>query len=184
MAIEFKNNLDINQNQLLDPVIELQDTDVNAGTGTQGQLYFNTTDQVLKVWNTTGGASWKSISGDITEVTSTTTSQLVVTNGTGPVASLAIQLGAIANGNLNLVTSDVIYDYIEQTSNVMDVTFIQYDEESRADIYALESPDEPGSAVYVFYESGMVNFCVEWIPEWNRYKNIYRLRNLTYLGNK
>ena len=76
MAIEFKNNLDINQNQLLDPVIELQDTDVNAGTGTQGQLYFNTTDQVLKVWNTTGGASWKSISGDITEVESTTTSQL------------------------------------------------------------------------------------------------------------
>jgi len=78
----------------------------------------------------------------------------------------------------------VIYDYIEQTSNVMDVTFIQYDSESRADIYALESPDEPGSAVYVFYESGMVNFCVEWIPEWNRYKNIYRLRNLTYIGNK
>ena len=39
MAIEFKNNLDINQNQLLDAVIELQDTDVNAGTGTQGQLY-------------------------------------------------------------------------------------------------------------------------------------------------
>ena len=122
MAIEFKNNLDINQNQLLDPVIELQDTDVNAGTGTQGQLYFNTTDQVLKVWNTTGGASWKSISGDITEVESTTTSQLVVTNGTGPVASLAIQLGAIANGNLNLVTSDVIYDYIETLDPVLSVT--------------------------------------------------------------
>ena len=122
MAIEFKNNLDINQNQLLDPVIELQDTDVNAGTGTQGQLYFNTTDQVLKVWNTTGGASWKSISGDITEVTSTTTSQLVVTNGTGPVASLAIQLGTIANGQLNLVTSDVIYDYIETLDPVLSVT--------------------------------------------------------------
>ncbi len=122
MAIEFKNNLDINQNQLLDPVIELQDTDVNAGTGTQGQLYFNTTDQVLKVWNTTGGASWKSISGDITAVESTTTSQLVVTNGTGPVASLAIQLGAIANGNLNLVTSDVIYDYIETLDPVLSVT--------------------------------------------------------------
>jgi|10_taG_2_1085330.scaffolds.fasta_scaffold12561_3 hypothetical protein len=122
MAIEFKNNLDINQNQLLDPVIELQDTDVNAGTGTQGQLYFNTTDQVLKVWNTTGGASWKSISGDITEVTSTTTSQLVVTNQTGPVASLAIQLGSIANGQLNLVTSDVIYDYIETLDPVLSVT--------------------------------------------------------------
>ena len=78
----------------------------------------------------------------------------------------------------------VIYDYIEQTSNIMDVTFLEYDAESRADIYALESPDEPGSAVYVFYDAGMVNFCVEWIPEWNRFKNIYRLRNLTYIGPK
>jgi hypothetical protein len=78
----------------------------------------------------------------------------------------------------------MIYDYIEQTSNLMDVTFMKYDSESRADIYTLETPDEPGSAVYVFYESGMVNFCIEWIPEWNRYKNIYRLRNLTYIGNK
>jgi len=46
---------------------------------------------------------------------------LVVTNGTGPVASLAIQLGAIANGNLNLVTSDVIYDYIENLDPVLSV---------------------------------------------------------------
>jgi len=78
----------------------------------------------------------------------------------------------------------VIYDYIKETTNIMDVTFMRYDETSNSDIYSLEYPDEPGSAVYVFYESGMVNFCVEWIPEWNRYKNIYRLRNLTYIGNK
>ena len=78
----------------------------------------------------------------------------------------------------------VIYDYIEQTTNIMDVTFLQYDAEARADIYSLESPDEPGSAVYVFYDAGMVNFCIEWIPEWNRFKNIYRLRNLTYIGPK
>ena len=39
-----------------------------------------------------------------------------------PVASLAIQLGAIANGNLNLVTSDVIYDYIETLDPVLSVT--------------------------------------------------------------
>ena len=122
MAIEFKNNLDFNQNQAITLVLENQDTAGEPAGGIQGQLYFNTTDQVVKVYNTTGGASWKSISGDITEVTSTTTSQLVVTNGTGPVASLAIQLGAIANGNLNLVTSDVIYDYIETLDPVLSVT--------------------------------------------------------------
>jgi len=122
MAIEFKNNLDFNQNQAITLVLENQDTAGEPGSGVQGQLYFNTTDQVVKVYNTTGGASWKSISGDITEVTSTTTSQLVVTNGTGPVASLAIQLGTIANGQLNLVTSDVIYDYIETLDPVLSVT--------------------------------------------------------------
>ena len=122
MAIEFKNNLDFNQNQAITMVLENQDTAGEPATGIQGQLYFNTTDQVVKVWNTTGSASWKSISGDITEVTSTTTSQLVVTNQTGPVASLAIQLGSIANGQLNLVTSDVIYDYIETLDPVLSVT--------------------------------------------------------------
>ncbi len=122
MAIEFKNNLDFNQNQAITMVLENQDTAGEPATGIQGQLYFNTTDQVVKVWNTTGSASWKSISGDITEVESTTTSQLVITNGTGPVASLAIQIGAIADGNLNLVTSDVIYDYIETLDPVLSVT--------------------------------------------------------------
>ena len=76
----------------------------------------------------------------------------------------------------------IIYDYVKETSNVMDVTFMQYDQNMNADIYALESPDEPGSAVFVFFDQGMVNFCIEWIPEWNRYKNIYRLIDLTYIG--
>ena len=78
----------------------------------------------------------------------------------------------------------VIYDYIKETSNIMDVTFMRYDSEAVVDIYSLESPNEPGSAVYVFYEEGMVNFCIEWIPEWERFKTIYRLRNLTYIGNR
>ena len=78
----------------------------------------------------------------------------------------------------------MIYDYINQTSNIMDVTFMQYDQNMNADIYALESPDEPGSVVFVFYDSGMINFCIEWIPEWNRYKNIYRLIDLTYIGHR
>ena len=76
----------------------------------------------------------------------------------------------------------IIYDYIKETTNIMDVTFMQYDQNMNADIYALESPDEPESVVFVFYDSGMVNFCIEWIPEWNRYKNIYRLIDLTYIG--
>ena len=66
----------------------------------------------------------------------------------------------------------------------MDVTFVRHDVESVVDIYTLESPNEPGSGVFVFFDQGMVNFCIEYIPEWNRYKSIYRLRDLTYIGHK
>ena len=76
----------------------------------------------------------------------------------------------------------IIYDYIKETTNIMDVTFVRFDAESQVDIYDLESPDEPESGVFVFFDQGMVNFCIEYIPEWNRYKNIYRLRDLTYIG--
>jgi len=58
MAIEFKNNLDFNQNQAITLVLENQDTAGEPASGIQGQLYFNTTDQVVKVYNTTGGAGW------------------------------------------------------------------------------------------------------------------------------
>ena len=77
-----------------------------------------------------------------------------------------------------------IYDYVKQVSNIMDVTFVRHDVESVVDIYTLESPNEPGSGVFVFFDQGMVNFCIEYIPEWNRYKSIYRLRDLTYIGHK
>ena len=66
MAINYLNSIDLNQNELLHAQIENQASDVLAGTGVEGQLYFNTTDDVLKVW---ANGSWSSISGDITSVT-------------------------------------------------------------------------------------------------------------------
>jgi len=49
MAINFLNNVDYNQNQLLHPRIENQASDNLAGTPVEGQLYYNTTSNVLKV---------------------------------------------------------------------------------------------------------------------------------------
>ena len=66
MAINYLNSIDLNQNELLHAQIENQASDVLAGTGVEGQLYFNTTDDVLKVW---ANGAWSSISGDITSVT-------------------------------------------------------------------------------------------------------------------
>ena len=42
MAINFLNNVDYNQNQLLHARIENQASDALAGTPVDGQLYYNT----------------------------------------------------------------------------------------------------------------------------------------------
>jgi hypothetical protein len=49
MAINFLNNVDYNKNQLLNPRIQNEANDTAAGTPVEGQLYYNTTSNVLKV---------------------------------------------------------------------------------------------------------------------------------------
>jgi hypothetical protein len=80
MAINFLNSVDLNQNQLIKAAIESQPNDTAAGTGVDGQLYYNTTLDTIKVWT---GSAWESISGDITEVQGGT--YVSVTNQTGPI---------------------------------------------------------------------------------------------------
>jgi len=77
MAVQFLNDIDLNQNELIDAVIENQTSDANAGTGIDGQLYYNTTDDVLKVWT---GTAWTSVGSDTYTLTGTGS-----TNGTAAV---------------------------------------------------------------------------------------------------
>tara|TARA_R110000782_G_scaffold182992_1_gene273235 strand:+ start:1685 stop:2587 length:903 start_codon:yes stop_codon:yes gene_type:complete len=62
MAQKFYNDIDLQQLELLNGTIENQTTDANAGTGVDGQLYFNTTDKVLKVYDE-DLAAWKQVGG-------------------------------------------------------------------------------------------------------------------------
>ena len=82
MAVQFLNDIDLNQNELIDAVIENQTSDVNAGTGIDGQLYYNTDDDVLKVWT---GTAWTSVGSDtytLTGVGSTnTTAKIRLSDG-------------------------------------------------------------------------------------------------------
>ena len=81
MAINYLNNIDLNKNQLLQGVIENQPNDAAAGSSpATGQIYYNTTDNVLKQYN---GSAWVSIAGDITEVQGGT--YISVTNQAGPI---------------------------------------------------------------------------------------------------
>ena len=88
---------------------------------------YNTTDNVLKFYN---GSAFVSAGGDITEIQTTTSNQLAITNGTGPIPSLAITTGAVANAGTALATGDQIYDFVTtginaRIQNVTDPTSAQ-----------------------------------------------------------
>lgn len=67
MAINFLNSIDFNQNELLHPRIENQANDTAAGTSVDGQLYYNTSNDILKVSNGSGG--WKEVGGGVESLT-------------------------------------------------------------------------------------------------------------------
>ena len=107
--MDFLNNINRAKNELRNAAIQ------NLGTAPSspatGQVYYDTsgTPKVLRIYN---GSEWVSVAGDITSVTSATTAQLTVANSDGPNPALSIVTGSIADGGTNLVTSDVIFDYV------------------------------------------------------------------------
>ena len=125
MAIKYLNNLDLNKNQLQQAVIQTASSDPSSPVA--GQIYYNTTDNVLKFYN---GSAFVSAGGDITEIQTTTSDQLAITNGTGPIPSLAITTGAVTNNGTALATGDQIYDFVTtginaRIQNVTDPTSAQ-----------------------------------------------------------
>jgi len=107
--MDFLNNLNLAKNELRNAAI--QNLATAPSSPSSGQVYYDTsaTPKVLKIYN---GTAWVSVAGDITSVTSATTGQLTVANSTGPDPALSIVTGTIADGATNLVTSDVIFDYV------------------------------------------------------------------------
>ena len=83
MAINFLNSVDLNQNQLIKAAIESQPNDATAGTGVDGQLYYDTTLDKVKVWT---GSAWESISGDLTELNPGT--YINIDSPTGPIPTI------------------------------------------------------------------------------------------------
>lgn len=63
MAINFLNNVNFNSIQSENIVIENFATDVLAGNGVSGQIYWNTTSEELRGWDGNAGA-WVSIGSD------------------------------------------------------------------------------------------------------------------------
>jgi len=109
MAINFLNSVDFNKNELLNPTIENQPNDAGAGTGVEGQLYFNTTDDILKVY---AGGSWVEVGGGVTSLTTTDGTYIDLTPNsatTGPVtvtADLSAVDGTAAAGERYLTKNN------------------------------------------------------------------------------
>jgi len=68
MAINFLNSVNLNQNELIKARIENQPNNTAAGTGVEGQLYYDTTLDVLKVW---ANGAWTEVGGGVTSLTAT-----------------------------------------------------------------------------------------------------------------
>jgi len=74
MAINYLNSIDLNRNelqnsQLIKAQVENQPNDASAGTGLEGQLYYDTTLDVLKVW---AGGAWVEVGGGVISLTAGT----------------------------------------------------------------------------------------------------------------
>ena len=98
MAINFLNSVDLNKNQLIKAAIESQPNNAAAGTGVEGQLYFDTTVDALKIW---ANGSWEEVGATsgvetFTNANGTYVSAATInTNAIGDVTTGIIDLSAV-----------------------------------------------------------------------------------------
>ena len=98
MAINYLNSVNLNQNELVKARIENQPNDAAAGTGVEGQLYYDTTADALKIW---AGGAWVEVGATSGVETFTNSSGTYVafgtnnTNATGDVTVGTVDLTAV-----------------------------------------------------------------------------------------
>ncbi len=98
MAINFLNTVDLNKNQLNNAAI--QNLGADPATGVLGQVYYNTTDSVLKICVTASTATptnavWASVSGDLTGLIAGT--YINIDNPDGPIPTINHDLTTRSN---------------------------------------------------------------------------------------
>jgi hypothetical protein len=109
MAIPFLNNINLSDNQLLNAKAHVTST---APTAAKGQIYLDSSDNILKYHN---GTNWVSLvsstGGTVTNVSSATTGQLTVADGSTTPA-LSIVTAPVSSGSSALVTSGDIHSFV------------------------------------------------------------------------
>ena len=95
MAINFLNSVNFNQNELQKARIENQPNNTAAGTGVEGQLYYDTTSDVLKVW---ANGAWTEVGGGVTTFTATSGSFITLSPTTSQTGAATLTATLSATG--------------------------------------------------------------------------------------
>ncbi len=112
--MDFLNNINLSKNELQNGVIHK--LALAPANPVDGQVYYNTGDDILYV--RAGGAWVNALSqGDVTGITSGTTTTLSVSSGTGPIPQISILTDTIAAGGEKLATAAQIVEYVASISS-------------------------------------------------------------------
>ena len=116
MAINFLTSINLNGNQLIGAPVQNLATAPGVATFAEGQMYFNTTNNNLYVL-ANGAFVDLTSQGDITAIATGSPDQLTLANAAGPVPTLSITTGGVADGSTDLVTSGTIFAAIAASAD-------------------------------------------------------------------
>jgi len=121
MAINFLTSVNFNENELLGAAMQNLATD--PASGVLGQLYFNTSDDVLKVCTvaSTTNATWVSVGGGVETIGKATGTNPITLSGTTDVLIGIDQSGPSGNGFLSSTDWNT---FNSKTSNLGTVTSV------------------------------------------------------------
>lgn len=100
MAINFLSSINLNRNELIKARIENQPDNTFAGTGLDGQLYFDTTLDVLKVW---ANGAWTQVGG-VTSFTASNGTFINLTPTTSQTGAATLTANLSATGTASSST--------------------------------------------------------------------------------
>jgi len=107
MAIKYLNNIDLNKNELQNAAIQVLAS--APSNPVEGQVYYDSNDSVVYYYD---GSNWQSMGGDVTGVQTNTALQVLLSNAGGPVPTIDVITGTVANAGTSLATGDQIFDFV------------------------------------------------------------------------
>ena len=122
MSVKYLNHINLGGNRIEQATIEPLGS-APSNNLQIGRVYYDTSSgsaatYALKIYD---GSSFVSITGDITAVQTTTSDQLEITNGGGPIPSFAIQTEAVSENGSKLATTSQIKTYVDDQITAQDL---------------------------------------------------------------